>query len=244
MVQDSFGVASAQMVCDLLAQQSVQATLERIIAHAVELVDGCAAAGILTVQYGRVDTLAVTDNVARASDRIQGELGEGPCFDAVTRQQWVYRIGDVTSYEDRWPHYVPQARKLGVGSMMGFLLYTDEGGRELDALNMYSTRPEAFTEASEQVGWLLASHAAVALSSARTNANLHTAIGTRQDIGEALGIVMERHGLTEQAAFAVLSRASQGQNIKLREIARTVARTGEIPSAADEEPAAGGEEGT
>lgn len=240
-VRESLGVALAQMARDLLAQDSVQATLDRIGAHAVALVDGCEAAGIMAVRNRRVDTLTATDHVSRASDRVQGELGEGPCFDAVRQQQQVYRIGDVTSREQRWPRYVQQARKLGVGSMMGFLLSTKHG-RDFDALNLYSTRPEAFTEASEQVGWLLASHAAVALSSTRTYAHLREANATRQDIGEALGIVMERHHLTEQAAFAMLTRTSQHRNIKLREIARTVARTGEIPGPVDEEPGAGGEE--
>lgn len=229
---DQFAIALARMARDLLAQDSVQATLDRIGAHAVELVDGCEAAGILTMRNGRVNTLATTDNVARASDRVQGELGEGPCFDAVDDQQPVYRVADVGARADRWPRYVPEARRIGIGSIMGFLLYTD-GERDLGALNMYSSRPDAFTEPSERVGWLLASHAAVALSSARTNSHLHEAIGTRQDIGEALGIVMERYRLSERDAFAVLTKASQEDNIKLREIARTVTHTGEIPGNPD-----------
>jgi AmiR/NasT family two-component response regulator len=40
---------------------------------------------------------------------------------------------------------------------------------------------------------------------------------------------MERHGLSEEDAFAVLKKASQDHNIKLREIARKVCETGERP---------------
>lgn len=124
--------------------------------------------------------------------------------------------------------YVPEARKLGIGSMIGFLLYTADDN--LGALNLYSPHPGAFTDRSEQIGWLLASHAAVAFSSARTHAQLNTALETRHEIGEAIGILMGRHKLTEDQAFAVLRKASQEHNIKLRDIARTVTETGDTPT--------------
>ncbi len=69
---------------------------------------------------------------------------------------------------------------------MGFLLFTED--EDLGALNLYSRRPGAFTEASELAGWLLASHAAVAFSSARTHAQMERAVATRHVIGEAMGI--------------------------------------------------------
>ncbi|WP_307849424.1 GAF and ANTAR domain-containing protein [Qaidamihabitans albus] len=198
------------------------------MAHAVDLVDGCEASGILVVRDSRVMTLAVTDHVARVSDRLQGELREGPCFDAAYYKQEVFRVADMTTTEERWPLYAPKAREIGVGSMMGFLLFTN-GDNDLGALNLYSSRPGAFTERSEQVGWMLASHAAVALSSARTHAQLVEAIGTRQEIGEALGILMERHQVGEQEALARLTKVSQDRNVKIRELAAIINRTGEVP---------------
>ncbi|GAB7106973.1 hypothetical protein JCM4814A_52870 [Streptomyces phaeofaciens JCM 4814] len=71
---------------------------------------------------------------------------------------------------------------------MGFLLFTED--EELGALNLCSSTPGAFTRASETAGWLLASHAAVAFSSASTHAQLEQAIATRHLIGEAMGILM------------------------------------------------------
>lgn len=229
---DALATALATMARDLLAQGSVQHTLDRIVAHAVELVDGCESAGIMLVgRDRRVETLAATDEVVRTLYRIQGELGEGPCFDAARQEQEVYRIADLTQAVDRWPRYVGEARELGIGSMMGFLLFTDDVN--LGALDLYSSRPDTFSEQSEQVGWLLASHAAVAFASARSDEQLHEAIATRQRIGEAVGIVMERYTVSEQQAFAVLKKASQDQNIKLRELARTLVETGEMPGTRD-----------
>ncbi|MFE2536695.1 GAF and ANTAR domain-containing protein [Streptomyces sp. NPDC059371] len=217
------------MARDLLAQDSFDATLRRITESAVELVEGCDVAGILVLHDHEVETLAPTDPLVVDSDRLQAELGEGPCFDAAHSAQGerVFRIADLTEEGSRWPLFAPQAFELGVGSMMGFLLFTD--AEEFGALNFYSRKTGSFTEDSEQAGLLLASHAAIAFSSARTHAQMEHAIGTRHVIGEAMGILMGRHDLTEEQAFDVLRRYSQETNIKLREVARRVCDTGGVP---------------
>lgn len=138
--------------------------------------------------------------------------GEGPCFDAArtSRGERVFRISDLTDEHQRWPAYAPQARALGVGSMMGFLLFTED--EDLGALNLYSREPGAFTETSELVGWLLASHAAVAFSSARTHAQMEQAVATRHVVGEAMGILMGRDHVTEKEAFDMLRHSSPVNN--------------------------------
>lgn len=224
-----FAQQMASLARDLLAQESVNDTLRRITAAATELVADCDAAGILILRGGNVQSLAPTEQVVIDSDELQGRVGEGPCFDAARTStgERRFRIADFTDEAVRWPRYVPEARKLNLGSMMGFLLFTED--EDLGALNMYSFRPGAFTEADETAGWLLASHAAVAFSSARTHAQLQEAIGTRHTIGEAMGILMGRHRLTEDQAFATLRRYSQDHNVKLREVAARVCERGALP---------------
>ncbi|NUP60943.1 MAG: GAF and ANTAR domain-containing protein [Nonomuraea sp.] len=223
-----FAQQMASMARELLAQESVHATLERITHSATELVEGCDAAGILMLHGTTVETLAPTEKLVVDSDQLQERLREGPCFNAARTAQGerVFRIADFTREQPHWPAYAPQARALGVGSMMGFLLFTED--EELGALNLYSRRPGAFTEASELAGWLLASHAAVAFSSARTHAQMEQAVATRHTIGEAMGILMGAHDLTEEQAFDTLRRFSQENNIKLREVARRVCEQGTV----------------
>ncbi|SEE83518.1 GAF and ANTAR domain-containing protein [Streptomyces sp. Ag109_O5-10] len=223
-----FAEQMASLARDLLAQDSVDATMRRITSSATELVDGCDAAGILVLHDTQVKTLAATDRLVVDSDRLQQRMGEGPCFDAAHSSQGerVFRIADLTAEQQRWPAYAPQAHRLGVGSMMGFLLFTEE--EDFGALNLYSRKPGAFTEPSELAGWLLASHAAVAFSAARTHAQLEQALATRHTIGEAMGIIMGSHRLTEEEAFNVLRRYSQANNIKLREVARRVCHEGTL----------------
>ncbi|MFE9813074.1 GAF and ANTAR domain-containing protein [Streptomyces sp. NPDC005548] len=223
-----FAQQMASMARDLLAQPTVDATLKRNTDAAYGFVEGCDAAGVLIIRDKTVKTLAPTEEMVVESDQLQGRLGEGPCFDAARRvdEERVFRIADLTHYQERWPAFTPPARALGIGSMMGFLLFTDE--QNLGALNLYSRRPGAFTDLSETAGVLLASHAAVALASARTDAQKEAAIATRHQIGEAMGILMHRNKLTEDQAFDVLRRYSQQNNIKLREVARLVCETGTL----------------
>lgn len=221
---EELATALARMARDLLAQDSPQQTLDRIVVHAVELVDGCESAGIVVVVNRHVRLLAASDDTARTSDRVQGELREGPCFDAARSGAESYRIADMTSSVERWPGYAPYARELGIRSMLAFKLFT--GDENLGALNLYSSRPGALTRRSEQIGWLLASHAAVAFAGARSDANLHSAISSHQDVGTAVGVLMERHKLSAEEAFSVLHKASQEHNTKLREIARLITETG------------------
>ncbi|QFX79527.1 GAF and ANTAR domain-containing protein [Streptomyces sp. SYP-A7193] len=223
-----FAQQMASLARDLLAQESVHATLERITAAATELVEGCDEAGILILSGTTVRSLAPTGRLVVDSDLLQERLQEGPCFDAARTKtgELTYRITDFTQGQPRWPAYAPQAHELGVGSMMGFLLYTED--EELGALDLYSRRPGAFTETSETAGWLLASHAAVAFSGARTHAQMDQALATRHTIGEAMGILMSSRRLTEKQAFDVLRRYSQDHNVKLREVPRRVCETGTV----------------
>ncbi|MFE4861179.1 GAF and ANTAR domain-containing protein [Streptomyces sp. NPDC056670] len=226
---EDFAQRMASMARDLLAQKSVTATLERITGSATKLVGGCDAAGILVLDGRSVTSLAPTEEMVTAVDRLQGQLGEGPCFDAAREDETerVFRIFDLTAAQTRWSLFAPRAHALGVGSMMGFLLFTEDDG-ELGALNLYSREPGAFTDASETAGWLLASHAAVALSSARSHAQMEQAVATRHMIGEAMGILMGSGHLTEEQAFDVLRRYSQDHNIKLREVARRLCEHGTL----------------
>jgi hypothetical protein len=145
---EELATALAQMAPDLLAQKSLQDTLDRIVRYALDLVEGCEHAGIMVVSKGEVRTLAASDDHARRSDTLQGKLGEGPCFDATRSGQVSVFIVDMAAEADRWPRYGPEIRKMGIGSMLSFKLFTEE--ETLGALNLYASRPGALTDRSER----------------------------------------------------------------------------------------------
>jgi GAF domain-containing protein len=102
--------------------------------------------------------------------------------------------------------------------MIACRLFTD-GRPTTAALNLYGATPHSFTASDQDAASLLAAHASIALDSARTRAQLGDAIRTRQVIGEAVGILKERHHVTSEEAFGRLRAASQDLNVKLRVIA-------------------------
>jgi AmiR/NasT family two-component response regulator len=53
---------------------------------------------------------------------------------------------------------------------------------------------------------------------------------SRACIEQAKGILMERHKITEDEAFTMLTHASQRTNTKLRDVAEELVRTGALPS--------------
>ena len=99
-------------------------------------------------------------------------------------------------------------------------------------LNIYAGHPAAFDAAAELVIPVFAARAAIAAAYADKVTHLHRAIESRQVIGQAVGILMERHRLSPQQAFDNMVTISQQSHIKLRELALRINETGEEPSAA------------
>lgn len=135
----------------------------------------------------------------------------------------------------RWPEFCAEAARLNVRSMLCVPLWIDERG--LGALSLYAHQAAAFSESHERVTILLATFAALALAEAQRADQMHDALGSRDVIGQAKGILMERHSVTADAAFSVLSRVSQAENIKLAEVARRFVETGDLPSVPSPETA-------
>lgn len=210
----------------LQAQDDAEATLQGIVETAVHTVPGAAYAGVAVVARRKLmHTPAASADLVRKVDRAQIELEQGPCLAALYDERTV-ALPD-TSSEPRWPRFAARAAELGIGSMLSFRLYVT--GDDLGALNLYSPDAQAFDADSQRVGLLFAAHAAVALASAQQVTQLKQAVDTRDLIGQAKGILMERHKLTADQAFVLLVRASQHTNTKLVDIAEYLSRSGELP---------------
>ena len=148
----------------LQAEEGPQRTLQKFTELAVEGVEGSDYAGVSMVSGDEITTPAASDDVPVDVDRIQYETGQGPCLDAI-RHHEVFRTGDLRK-EDRWPKFATRAtQETGVRSMLAVRLFLAED--TFGSLNLYSMRPDAFTDDSAVVARLLATQAAVALSAAR-----------------------------------------------------------------------------
>jgi GAF domain-containing protein len=217
----------------LFAAGSVTDTLAQVVETAVATVEGCDFAGFFLVEKDVITTPLHTDPIVDQVDTLQQQLGEGPCLDAVS-QRLIFYVDDLAD-DARWPHFGPQATAAGIRSVLALPLVAS--GR-LGALNLYARYPAAFGVVDRAKGLLLAALAGLALSAARSHEdeerrseNLNMALGTREVIGQAQGILMERERITPGEAFDILRHASQHLNRKLRDVAQDLVDTGERPEA-------------
>jgi GAF domain-containing protein len=210
----------------------VSKTLEAITAAAVRSVPGTDECGItLVTGRRRVESRAPTGELPRTVDGIQERLAEGPCLSAVYEQQTVL-VDDIPS-ERRWPRFAAEVADLGVGSMLSFQLFVTGGN--LGALNLYSREPHGFDADAESIGLVFATHAAVALAGAQQEERMRSAMTSREVIGQAQGILMERFRFTGAQAFQVLARASSHTNRKVADIAEELTATGDLPGLAHDQ---------
>ncbi|MDP5183602.1 GAF and ANTAR domain-containing protein [Blastococcus sp. BMG 814] len=225
--QERLGDAMSRVARQIQEEHGdVEATLQAIAASAIEIVPNAEECGITyVIGRAKVESRAWTSDLPKSVDALQQRLGQGPCLDAVWEQE-IVRVDDVAG-DERWPEFGHHASGLGIGSMSCFQLFVD--GDRLGALNLYSRTPGAFDDDCQEIGLMFAAHAAIALAGAQHEEHLRTGMSNRDVIGQAKGILMERHRLTADQAFAVLTRVSQDLNRKLVDIARELANTGAVP---------------
>jgi GAF domain-containing protein len=216
----------AEIARRLAESEDLDELLHRIVELGTAHLEGCDGVSLMLVRAGgRIDSPAYSSRVAYDSDQAQYHTNEGPCLEAI-REHATVLIDDLET-DERWPNYRRAALELGVRSMISFRLFVHAD--TMGALDFYSRRPHVFDARSRLLGQVFASHAAVALKSAIVEVGLHTALETRDVIGQAKGILMERERLSPDAAFGRLRALSQRDNVPVRVLAQDIVATGEVP---------------
>ena len=204
------------------ALRKVDDVLADVTATAMELIEGVDVAGVLLVgKANSFETLAPTSELMFKLDDLQMRYGEGPCVEAAL-EEIVVRTDDFRN-EPRFPNYAPKVVELGVLSALSFKLYTAD--RTAGALNLFGFQPRLWDAEAETIGMVLAAHAAAAILASRQGDQLQSALSTRDRIGQAKGIIMERFGIDDIRAFAMLRQLSQDANTKLIDVAQRVIDT-------------------
>jgi hypothetical protein len=208
--------AMADVAASLQEPAKLDETLELITRSAAETIPGILEASIsITTKAGEIQTLAPTGPRVARADQLQYELGQGPCLDAAIEDP-VVAVNDLAT-DRRWPQYGPKVAALGFGSQVAFQFRADPHVR--GALNLYAAAPYQIDLDSIHLGGMFAGQIAVAMGWAKQEQTLTEALTTRNLIGQAVGIVMERYQLDSDRAFAFLVRLSQSANTKLRTVA-------------------------
>ena len=216
----------AQRMADLArsaaAPRRVEDVLSDVTETAKKLIPGVDTAGVLLISKGKkFDSVAGTSDLPHLLDELQMKYEEGPCVQAAI-DDLIVRTDDFRT-EDRWPRYSAAAVELGVLSGLSFKLYTST--QTAGALNLFAFKERAFDGEAETVGAVLAAHAAAAILASRHGEQLQSALSTRDRIGQAKGIIMERFNIDDVQAFEMLRKLSQDGNVRLVDIAERVINT-------------------
>jgi ANTAR domain-containing protein/GAF domain-containing protein len=223
-------VEFATLAQELLAASTVHDVLVRVVAAAEKVVPGVDLVSVtLHAADGRLDTPVATGPLARTLDELQYELGEGPAVQASrTTGLGLAESADLVA-DASFGTWGPAAARYGVHSVLSLGLFPKQEPPRMGTLNFYSTRAHGLDGADRDMAVVLAAHAATALAGTMaTNAaelqvaQLREALRSRDVIGQAKGVLMERRGISESEAFDILRTASQSLNIKLVRVAATL----------------------
>ena len=177
---------------------------------------GARWAGISLIRERNIVAQVPTSRAVAELDQLQCDLDQGACLTAL-REYHTVRIDDMRT-DTRWPDFGREAQQRGMLSMLSFQLIVRS--ENLGALDLYGDEPGVFCDESFLIGGMLAQHAAVAMIGAAAETQFENALATRDVIGQAKGILMQRENFTGLQAFNLLASASQETNMKLVDVAR------------------------
>ncbi len=214
-------VTALQKLSSLLdSEDAFERTLQTIV-DLSESTLPCDSAGVTLRVGGKATTAAASDHYTLEIDKIQYDSKEGPCLSAT--QEGEPQLIDAISEESRWPEFCRRAGSDGFRSGASFPLRLNGTA---GALNLYAKVERAFDEEALAIANVFAKQAGIALENAQIYAaarhlgdQLNEALRTRDVIGQAKGILMERERISDAEAFEMLKTLSQNTNVKLRDVA-------------------------
>jgi GAF domain-containing protein len=206
----------------------LDAALELAVTETDELfgVDG---AGLMLLDGdGVLRSTTATDRPGGMLEALQEQFGEGPCVDAFLKDGPV--LAEDLGADPRWPSVGPLAARHGVRAVLGVPIDLRDG--PMGTLNVYAGAPRrwddsdvAAIQAYTRVIASLLRTAVLAHVSGRAATQLQQALDHRSLIEQAKGILMERRGLDQQAAFELLRSRARSTRRRLHDVAReTVGR--------------------
>ena len=218
----------AQIARKLAATHTLDETLQRIVDLGVDYIDPCEGASISIIRGRAVTTPVWSNRTVFEADQAQYRHNQGPCLQAIAVHETI--VIDDLAGEQRWPKWREAVLDLDLRSSSSFRLFLAADGEEtFGSLNMYSSRAHALDAHVQALGQVFASHAAVALKAAITEAGLEQAIRSRDLIGQAKGILMEQNHVSADEALQMLRRTAHDRTIGIHTLAEQVTESGALP---------------
>jgi GAF domain-containing protein len=205
------------------ASQPEDVVPQRLCGAAAELLD-TSGAGISLASGDSLQSVAATDGGV-AGERLQADLGEGPCYDA-TRDGSAVLVADLAA-RDTWLAFTPAALDLGIRSVFAFPLRRDAVC--LGALGLYRSGRGALTaeqHADALVLARLASDLLVSLQDEMPTRELHELLADPHvatwQVHQATGMTAVQLGVPVADALARLRAHAYARGLSLPVVAAAV----------------------
>lgn len=207
----------------LLSESTVVEALKLIAAVAKSSVPFALGAGVTLIDVNaRKTSAAASDEIVERADNLQYDLGQGPCLSAWATGETVV-VQDIAT-DERWPDWSRAVAPLAVASSISVPLKSSS--ESFGAVKVYAGEVQAFTDRSRSILELLAQQATILLEHAtsaehvkKLSDELRSTLHSRDTIGMAKGIVMERHGVSEDDAVRHLMKQAIAEGRTLGELA-------------------------
>ncbi len=185
--------------------------------HAAAEIPGAQYAGVTVTRNAKhIDTPAATHKWPVLLDEIQQRHRQGPCLTAAWEERTIH-VADLAT-DERFPLYARDVlAQTPIRSVMSFQMWI--AGETMGALNVYAETPNVFGPQTREIGLVFAAHSSVAWNAARRDEQFKKALASRDIIGQAKGMLMERYGVNAIQAFDLLRKLSQDSNTALIQVA-------------------------
>lgn len=190
---------------------------------ALDIVTGVATVDVAVIRRDRVVPIVVAGAPMPAVYAAMADCTQGPPILAVDESSPV--VSSAVGFDDRWPCFGPRAARRGVNGAVSVAV---DLGHEHCAMSFWFPRGADVDDTAELHALLIASLLGAAAPFATEALDLHRALRNRDVIGQAKGILMERHHLDEDGAYDMLVDASSRTGRKLVSIAERLTQTGEV----------------
>ena len=224
---DTFVLLADTMVDDY----DVVDLLDHLVNACVHLLDVSAAGLLLDDLKGNLALVASSSQETRLLELFVLQNNEGPCMDCV-RTGAPVTSDDLEDDLDRWPLFVPAARRAGFHSVAAVPMRLRE--QTIGGLGLFLDTPRPIPATNQRLAQALADVATIGVLQQRSlhrshvlSEQLQGALSSRITIEQAKGVLAERDDLSMDAAFDALRRYSRDHNLKLTDVA-TLVVTGEL----------------
>lgn len=199
------------------------------LAERLPVVLDIAGAGVSLLSGTKLSFVTANSERAATLERVQEELGAGPCMDVITSGDDVL-ISDIRTRAQRWPGYAATAERLGIVAIAALPL---RNSRKLGALDLYDVQVRDWTRDQLAAARVFADIATAYILNAselererRTVEQLERALQSRIIIEQAKGVLANANDISIDAAFVLLRSYARDHHAKLREVAQAVVSLG------------------